>query len=189
MFKRFMVLGSLTMLVLSGCNLFKGPELPLLPQSCEEVPPCCDQFYEPYLKVAQQVPAFGGLFLDEQDNSILYVYVTDLSQEEAVKKAIKEVFGPRWLELRMYPQEIRVLQGQYSFLQLKQWRDCLPSLAAIPGVVSIGIAMEKNRLHIGLDKNNKMRHRVVEAIEAALDRLGIPREAVILEFEEPPVLK
>jgi hypothetical protein len=59
-------------------------------------------------------------------------------------------------------------------------------LLAIPGVVMTGIAMEKNRVVVGLEK---MERKVIKAVEAALDRLGIPREAVILEETGPNVLK
>jgi hypothetical protein len=60
------------------------------------------------VRLAQRAPAYGGMFFDfdDQGNRILYVYLTDLSQEEAVKQAIIEIFGPRWLELPMYPREI-----------------------------------------------------------------------------------
>ncbi len=176
--KRLLMLG--VALILNGCSLFQNQNpLPPPQMTCKEIlDPDPTGFHEPYLKVAQRVPGFGGLFLNEQDNSVLYVYLTDLSQEEAVKQAIMEVFGPRWAELHMLPRELRMLQGQYSYPQLMEWSSCISRLLVVPGITAVGINMSKNRVSIGLEK---MKRSVVEAIEDALDRLGIPREAVILE--------
>ena len=186
--KRFMMLLG-AMLILSGCNLFQS-HLPVPPPeaTCEEIP----EAIAPYMDLAQRVPAFGGMFLDEHDNSILYVYLTDLSQEEALKRAIEELYGPRWLELHMYPKEIRVLPGQYSYLQLKFWRDCLSRwVPLIPGVTSLGIDQGKNRITIGIDIGLKAakKRKVIEALETTIERLNIPREAVILEEMPPAVPK
>jgi hypothetical protein len=147
---------------------------------------------DPQLQLARRVPAYGGMFFDEQDNSILYIYLTDLAQEEPAKQAIQEIFGPRWSELLKYPQEIRVLQGQYSYLQLTVWYDCLNQwVFAIPGVTSTDLDDARNRIAISIDIRlpTAKKLRTIEAVETTLDRLSIPREAVIIEFEAPPVLK
>lgn len=185
--KRFMMLLG-AVLMLSGCNLFQSP-LPVPPPeaTCAEAP----ETFDPYMDLAQRVPAFGGMFF-EHDNNILYVYLTDLSQEEALKQAIEELYRPRWLELHMYPKEIRVLQGQYSYLQLKTWYDCLRWwVLPIPGVTMTDIDDKQNRITIGIDIGLKAaeKRRVIKAIEIALGRLRIPREAVIVEEMLPPVLK
>lgn len=178
--------------VLSGCNLFQS-SAPLPPPgtTCEEIPGDSD---DPQLRLAQQVPAYGGMFFDfeEQDNSyILYVYLTDLAQEEAVKQAIQEIFGPRWVEHHKYPKEIRVLQGQYSYLQLKTWYDCVNSWLAIPGITMTDLDDRKNRIIIGIDVGLKAKRKrqVIEAVETILERLSIPREAVIVEEMPPAVPK
>ncbi|MCX8103676.1 MAG: hypothetical protein N3E42_04470 [Candidatus Bipolaricaulota bacterium] len=187
MFQRFMVFGSLTVLMLSGCDLAQSPELPPLPQSCDAVPSRHDFFYEPYLKVAQRVPAFGGLFFDEQNNNIIYVYLTDPSQEEAAKQAILEVFF-RPNDPYLSPREFRILPARYTFVQLTKWWECLP---VIRGMTSSGLQVDKNRIRIGVDNtlSAARRRKVVEAIETVLERLSIPREAVIIEFEAPAVPK
>ncbi len=178
-------------LMLSGCNFFQSP-LPLPPPqtTCEETP----NNDSADVRLAQRVPAYGGMFFDSDDqgNRILYVYLTDLSQEEAVKQAIREIFGPRWVELHTYPREIRVLQGQYSFLQLKVWHDCMRRwILPIPGVTMTDIDDKRNRIAVGIDigLQAESKRRVIEAVETALERLGIPREAVILEEESPAAPK
>jgi hypothetical protein len=184
----FSALGLVALLtIISGCSLFQSQKVPMPPPqaTCEEAP----ETFAPYMDLAQRVPAFGGMFF-EHDNNILYVYLTDLSQEEALKQAIKELYGPRWLELLMYPQEIRVLQGQYSYLQLKAWHDCLSWwVLPIPGVTMTDIDDKQNRITIGIDMSLKAakKRRVIEVLETAIERLSIPREAVILE-EIPPVV-
>lgn len=183
------VLGLLAALALSGCDLFQSPPpLPPLGTTCREIPADPD---DPQLQLAQRVPAYGGMFFDEQDNSILYVYLTDLAQEEAVKQAIREMFGPRWLELHTYPEEIRVLQGQYSYLQLKTWYDCVNSWLVIPGITMTDLDERKNRITIGIDSSLKTerKRQVIEAVEIILERLSIPQEAVILEEMPPAVPK
>ena len=44
------------------------------------------------LEVHHLAPGFGGMFLSD-DNTILYAYMLDTSQEEAAKQALEEVFG------------------------------------------------------------------------------------------------
>lgn len=187
MLNRLPALSFLAVLMLSGCDLFQNTDPVALPPpgtTCEETPDRDD----PNMRLAQRVPAYGGMFFD---NSILYVYLTDLAQEKAVKEAIREMFGPRWLELYKYPDEIRVLQGQYSYLQLKTWYDCVRDWIPIPGVIWTDLDERINRITIGIDIRLKAerKRRVIEAIETILERLSIPREAVIIEFEEPPVFK
>lgn len=176
-------------LMLSGCNLFQS-SAPLPPPgtTCGEIPEDSD---DPQLRLAQQVPAYGGMFFDEQDNGILYVYLTDLAQEERVKRVVKEIFELRWSELHKYPREIRVLQGRYSYLQLKTWYDCVNSWLAIPGLTMTDLDDRKNRIIIGIDVGLKAKRKrqVLEAVETILERLSIPREAVIVEEMPPAVPK
>jgi hypothetical protein len=83
-----------------------------------------------------------------------------------------------------------VLQGQYSYLQLKTWYDCLRWwVLPIPGVTMTDIDDKQNRITIGIDMSLKAakKRRVIEALETAIERLNIPRETVILE-EIPPVV-
>jgi hypothetical protein len=130
-----------------------------------------------FAEVARRVPAFGGMFLSE-DERTLYVYLTDLRSPvvAAAQAAIAAVFGAQRI-----PQDgIREIQGQYGFLQLKEWYDRMwPSVLAIPGVALTDINDMKNRLTIGLERMNE---EILNPVKQALQKLGIPHEAV--NFEE-----
>lgn len=139
--------------------------------------------YETYddllLRVAQQVPAFGGMFFEFQKRSytgVLYIYLLDPSQREAAAQAIMSVFGPLYPDL-LPPREIQILPARYSFLQLKEWFDRISSLHHLPEVTMSDINDEKNHLTLGVIQLNS---EVVMRIEEELTRLGIPREAVEL---------
>src|SRR4029453_9823275 len=97
-----------------------------------------------FAEVARRVPAFGGLFIGP--DKTLQMYLLDPAQKAAAEEAIFAVFGRE----RFPEGEIRVLRGQYGFLQLKAWhaRQRVVTLA-IPGVVRTSIAESKNRLQIG----------------------------------------
>jgi len=166
-------------MVLGGCGFFK-PALKtrqsdemLQPQAVgqDKVETIDDLFAE----VVRRVPAFGGMFFDENDNSILYVYLLNPEQKVEAERAIAKVFG-----LERVPRgRIQVLQGQYSFLELKQWHDRLIDVLVIPGVTLTDIDDAKNRLTIGLEK---MDMRTLRILEQELANLGIPLEVV--NFEE-----
>ncbi len=121
-------------------------------------------------------------FAGREYTGVLYVYLLDPTQKEAAAKAIMTVFGHYHPDL-LPPREIRVLQAQYSFLQLKEWFDLIGILfSVIPEVTMTYIDDAKNRLVIGV---LSLSTEVVTRIEQELARLGVPREAVILEETGP----
>jgi hypothetical protein len=171
-------------MVLGGCGSFKPA--PETGQSNEMLQTqAVDQAYKTvddlFAEVAQKVPAFGGMFFDEEDNSILYLYLLNPTQKAIAERAIAAVFGPRLPGL-IPPREVRVLQGQYSFLQLKQWHDRIMTLFILPGVLMTDIDDGNNRLVVGVE-SIEMR----SLVEQELDKLSIPREAVLIKEISPVV--
>lgn len=128
------------------------------------------------LEVARRVPGFGGLFVDPDGR--LAVYLLDPADSAAAEEAIAAVFGRN----RIPPGGVRVIQGQYSVLQLKEWYDGLGSLFSIPGVVLTDLDEGRNRLAVGIEQE-----RARGPVEREVERLGIPREAVIIE-QTPPII-
>lgn len=120
-----------------------------------------------FAEVARQVPEFGGMFIQ---NQTLQVYLLDPTRSAAAEEAIVAVFGRK----RLPPGGVQALEGQYGFLQLKDWHDRQrPKTLAIPGVVMASIAESKNRLRIGVKDSS-----VIPEVEGALLDLDVPREAV-----------
>lgn len=131
-----------------------------------------------FAAIAQQVPAFGGMFLDEADG-VLYVHLLHPSTEVAAasEAAIAAVFKGKF-----DPQnKILALPGQYGFRELKDWHDrMMADVLNLPGVVFTDIDDAKNRLAVGVEKPE-----VQPLVEEQLARLGIPREAVNIEVTRP----
>lgn len=131
-----------------------------------------------FATVAIQVPEFGGMIFSENEE-ILLVYLTDPRPRKlaAVRSAIEIVFG-----YGVIPKGgVKAIPGQYGFLQFKEWYDrMLSPVWSIPGVTFTDINEAKNRLGIGIE-NREVEAQVVEQLE----RLGIPREVVIIQVTGP----
>src|SRR5262245_47740611 len=154
-----------------ACSLFILSAGPAQAQSPRRV----DSLHDGFAEVEKRVPGFGGMFIGA--DGMLRVYLVDMTQSANVETEIIDVFGRD----RLPVGTVHVLQGTYSFVQLKQWHDRhrLTTLG-IPGVVSTGINEKTNRLKIGvLDKS------VFPAVERSLSNLGIPRQAVTIVEVEP----
>ncbi|OGF53145.1 MAG: hypothetical protein A2Z21_09600 [Candidatus Fraserbacteria bacterium RBG_16_55_9] len=171
MFKKLpMLLGLLAVstIVVGGCDSFQmNLERSRVQSIGTSQPGTLDDLFA---EVASRVPAFGGMFLNEQNS--LYVYLLDPTQKAAVEAALVAVFGPELLPA----DGIQVLQGQYSFTQLQDWYVSLPAVLSISGVTLTDIDEAKNRLRIGVETM-----KIAPEVEQALARLAIPQEAVILE--------
>ena len=100
----------------------------------------------------------------------MYVYLLDPTDEGAVEGVLCVYGRPG--------RTLGILQGQYTMAQLMEWYDGLfrdPGLN-IPGVTvrTSGIHQSKNQLSFSLMPRRGTR----ELVNAELDRLGIPRDAV-----------
>ncbi len=136
---------------------------------------------EQLARVAEHIPGFGGIFLDERGR-----LTVSLVEGEVTTQSVREL-GARiatllsWEDPRLRAGAIRLVPARYSFLQLKQWHDLLsPQIFELEGVVLTDIDEVRNRLRVGVESAE----RVPEVLEA-LQQLGIPREVVLLEEVEP----
>jgi hypothetical protein len=77
---------------------------------------------------------------------------------------------------------LRARGVRFGFTQLYGWAQELPQVFAVKGVLSTDIDEARNRLAIGIE--NEARRGPVEE---QLTRLGIPRDAAIIEVREPAV--
>ena len=127
------------------------------------------QTYDDLLvRVDEQAPGFGGMFIDADGR--LAVYLLDTSQLRATRTAIDAVFGSSGL-----PKDTRALQGQYSVSQLKTWTERAGALLAIRGVTMVDLDEGKNRVTVGIDDDSR-----TTAVEQALSSLDVPRAAVVI---------
>ena len=121
---------------------------------------------EEYARKAEEVPGFGGLYLDE--DGVTHVYLTDLAREKEVQD-----LGAR----------VTVQQGDYDFRDLFAWKDEVRPLLAEHGAVTLDIDERRNRLVFGVERTS------LEDFNANLKRFledtHVPSEAVIVEAAEP----
>jgi hypothetical protein len=140
--------------------------------------------------LAQEIPGFGGFYIDEAGN--LHAYVLDLKNAGKARAALARIIPETRRDLspresrRFVPQPQLVLhQGQYEFTQLADWRNRITdAILTVPGVAYNGLDEHVNRLAIGVERDRSSAAR--RAAEQKLDELGIPRSAV--KFEDTDLM-
>jgi hypothetical protein len=127
---------------------------------------------ERFARIAEQVPEFGGMYLDA-DQRTLWVQVTEQRPQiiDELRHAIRDAFPSEDL-----PAAIRLQAGRFSFRQLKGWKDSARDMLAIPGVTMIDIDERANRLIIGVEPQG-FRELVVQELGVR----GIPPEGWQIE--------
>jgi len=131
-----------------------------------------------YAEVGKRVPAFGGLFVDDANDTLYALMVPSLAGDAAsLDTAITEVLGTG----RPTEHHLKLIPCEYTFRQLKAWHDHLgPAMQTIHGTVFTDIDDGKNRLEIGVESL-----ALSPGIEGELSALDIPRGAVNI-VEVPP---
>jgi hypothetical protein len=130
-------------------------------------------------RLARQIPGFGGFFYDHEGN--LVAYLQDPTYQPAAKAALESILRSRpsarrsgHSVVRVYP-EVIIRQGQYGFLQLRDWRDRMSDpVLDISGALFIDLDEKQNRIVVGV-RNLSFRPEV----ESKLGELDIPGEAVV----------
>lgn len=121
---------------------------------------------EEYARKAEEVPGFGGLYLDE--DGVTHVYLQDLSREKEVQD-----LGAR----------VAVQQGDYDFRDLFAWKDEVRPRLADRGAVYLDIDERRNRLVFGVERE------ALDEFDADLQKFlrdtHVPPEAVLVEVAEP----
>jgi len=125
--------------------------------------------------VAQQVPAFGGYFIDETGAPT--VYLTDPSRRADAAAALAGFLG----SFGWTASDLQVRLARYDYQQLDAWyRAAWPIALAVSGAVSTDLDEGRNRLRFtGVNAS------AVSAIVSALSGLGIPDDAMVVEVRGP----
>ncbi|MFL6237110.1 MAG: hypothetical protein ACJ76N_28530 [Thermoanaerobaculia bacterium] len=119
-----------------------------------------------YAKMAEKVPGFGGLYLDEQGTT--HVYLQDLTRAG---------------EMQGLGDRVVFQQGDYNFGDLFAWKDQVRPQLAQPGAVYLDIDEQRNRLVFGVERD--LVDRFTEGLQSFLRGTRVPPEAVIVEAADP----
>jgi hypothetical protein len=124
---------------------------------------------------ARQVPGFGGFFLNKDGTPT--VYLTRGSSRAPAERLLAGYLAAHGLSTAA----VRVLEGRYGWNQLQRWQDAASVEAlAIPGAVFVDNDETSNRVLIGVEHLSAMGQ-----VKAAVARIGIPDEAVIVQRADP----
>jgi hypothetical protein len=141
-----------------------------------------------FVELCERLPGFGGLFYD--DTGRLNVYLLDPTQETEARAAMQIVLGDQLVRRanrmqRGTPEaaidavdqiDITFLQGEFTFAQLKTWKDRISTLPEPPkNIVYLDADEKANRVTIGVGPGSR-----VDMIEDLLVKHDIPRRAVVI---------
>lgn len=166
---------------ISGTMLFSlvstAQAAPTMQKQPAEIQTIDDQFTE----IANRLPGFGGLFLDQNDPSLLHIYLKNPSANGSARLTdiISSVMGqPDLLSKRIIMQN-----AQYDFRELKNWQGYLGDVfAGLNGIIYTDVDESKNRLEVGV-LSDDVKLKAVAKLAVA----HIPEQAVHFEITSPIV--
>ena len=144
--------------ILSGAAAARAED-----QGLAETPSILDQ---EYALIADRVPGFGGLYLDER--GITHVYLQDLSYA---------------CEVQYLGERVEVHQGDYDLRDLQAWKGELQELLSRPGILALDIDEARNRLVIVAQAAYALRLRL--ELRELLRPTSVPAAAVLVDAAEP----
>jgi hypothetical protein len=124
--------------------------------------------------LARAIPGFGGFFIDAR--GVPTVRLTNLQARAEAERALQPTL--RSLDLGA---ALQVIKADYTAQQLQAWvQRAAPEVLGLRGVVLIDNDEARNRVTVGVES------RAAEpAVRAAMRRLGIQSEAVVVEVTGP----
>ncbi len=148
--------------------------------------PAGSNIHDDFAAVAEQVPDFGGFFFDEDGHPNVYLLEPAPDRADEVREALESVFGDDVLERGSSERrpvddpQLELLGGNYGMPDLLTWFDELHEVFAVDEVVFVDLYERENELTVAVDDRNAF-----EEVEAILQELDIPREAIDLKVTEP----
>lgn len=126
---------------------------------------------------ARQVPGFGGFFLDR--NGAPTVYLTRGSSRAPAERVLAGYLKGRGLSTAV----VQVREARYHWQQLERWQAAATVEAlSVPGAVFVDNDETRNQVGIGVENLS-----AIGQVRAALARLRIPDEAVVVDRADPIV--
>jgi hypothetical protein len=135
-------------------------------------------------QVSKTVPAFAGYYLEGEN---LVVSVTDSTKSEAAEGAVRQVLAatiPAKAARRLAQPSMVGRRAQYTFLQLRDWRDQIAQgvFYGLADATSIDLDEVSNRVVLGLASEAGRGE-----LESWLARSAIPTGAVKIQIVKPTV--
>jgi len=137
---------------------------------------------EQFLRIAEVVPGFGGLYLEEGQP---VVYLKDLQQSDAARAALTPLVESL-LAMSRNPEEpaktpeIRFVQGRYDFKELYGWYGAIRNALNLEDVVLTDIDEAKNVIRVGVSSDAPL-----SLIRRMAIGKGVPEDAYVVEKVEP----
>jgi hypothetical protein len=142
-----------------------------------------------FAEIAQEVPSYGGHFLDK--SGTLTAYIVDDADINPARGALqRRVQAGASGRLRPPPgvaySRIAILKGAYTYQQLSDWRDLVfeQLLGKVAGVVTDDLDEARNRVTIGIVPGQET--TVQPLVLQRLAALGVPAEAIRFLSERGP---
>ena len=125
----------------------------------------------------RQVPGFGGFFLDRNGEPTIYL------ARGASRAPADRALGAYMAARGQSAAALHVREGRYGWQQLQRWQDAATDGAfSVNGTVYVDNDETTNRVHIGVASIG-----TTGQVRAAIARLGVPDDAVIVDQVEPIV--
>ncbi len=128
-------------------------------------------------------PGYGGYYIDPEDDSIVYIFLVNPSQEGAEKVAQTHISSLVYKGIKKV-REVRPVQANYTFRQLQRWYDQLhdSGIWAIPELTMSDVNEGINRIEYGIDCERN-RGRAERQIREILSWENVPQDAVKVSVE------
>ena len=125
----------------------------------------------------RQVPGFGGFFLDA--NGEPTIYLARGASRAPAERALGAYMSGRGLSTAA----LHVREARYGWQQLQRWQDAATDGAfSVNGTVYVDNDETTNRVRVGVENIG-----TAGQVRAAVARLGVPDDAVIVDQVEPIV--
>lgn len=137
--------------------------------------------------MSEQVADFGGFYLNEAGQPVVYVLDPAEGRRSEVRAALEEVFGEGILTRGDSPRRsvedptLQLREGEYAMDDLLFWYERLPEVFSVEEVVMIDLYERANRLTVGVTTEE-----AVPQVEERIAEIEVPRPAVQITVREPP---
>lgn len=167
-------LAAVTLLLAAGCSNRTEPTAPDTPPGAVSFQPGSQGTPDDPITLARRVPGFGGFYLDDQGAPV--VYLKNAAERGNAERALAPFFQAQGLSA----SKLRVLPARFEWAQLEDWSfQATTEVLGARGAVFVDANEATNQVTIGVE------HGAQARIQGIVARLGIPKEAVVLQETEP----